>query len=218
VDSRGKRSAAWVGLGQAALLPPAAFAVHQLRYMLAYGAATGPELERTGHSYLHSIVPWLAMLLALAAGVFLRAMGAAFSQQTSMRRYSLSFAALWAACSGALIVIFAGQEFLEGLFAVGHPAGVSGIFGFGGWWAIPAAACLGLVLAAVFHGARWVVGEIARLRARSRRIVCTDIPVPSWPQRLVRLASAPLVAGWSPRGPPVIWREADRLSRSLRFR
>ncbi len=33
---------------------------------------------------------------------------------------------------------------------VGHPAGLVGVFGYGGWWAIPVAICIGLVLAAVF--------------------------------------------------------------------
>ena len=104
-----------------ALLLPAAFAVHQLRYMLAFGAGAGPELERTGHSYLHSVVPWLILLLALAAGGFLRALGRAFSRQTTARRYSLSFVALWVACTGALVAIFAAQELLEGLFATDTP-------------------------------------------------------------------------------------------------
>ena len=47
------------GFAYIALLPPAAFAVHQLRYWLAYGSRAGIELQRTGHSYLHSVVPWL---------------------------------------------------------------------------------------------------------------------------------------------------------------
>ena len=36
------------GFAYAALLPPAAFAVHQLRYLLAYGGNAGIELQRTG--------------------------------------------------------------------------------------------------------------------------------------------------------------------------
>jgi hypothetical protein len=62
--------------GPAVLLPPAAFAVHQLRYLLTYGSDTGVELRETGHSYLHSVVPWLVCLVALAAGCFLRKPGA----------------------------------------------------------------------------------------------------------------------------------------------
>ena len=184
-----------------ALLPAAAFAVHQLRYMLAYGSGSDVALQRSGHAYLHSVAPWLVMVLALAAGSFLRAMGRALTHQTSPKRYTLSFFALWVACAGALVMVFAGQELLEGLFATGHPAGIAGIFGYGGWWAVPAAACIGLVLAAVFHGARWIVTEIARRAARPPADRRLGDPLPR-PGRLLTLTPAPLLAGWSTRGPP----------------
>ena len=119
------------GFAYIALLPPAAFAVHQLRYWLAYGSRAGIELQRTGHSYLHSVVPWLVLLLALTIGVFLRALGRAFAGHTSPARFTLSLTAMWLVCSAALVAIFACQEFLEGLFATGHPAGLAGIFGYG---------------------------------------------------------------------------------------
>jgi hypothetical protein len=186
-----------------ALMPAAAFAVHQLRYWLAYGGHAGAVLERQGHAYLQSVVPWLVLLLAVAAGLFLRALGGAFSGHCSVRRYTASFVVLWAACAGALIAIYALQELLEALVAAGHPAGVAGIFGYGGLWSIPASVCVGLVLAALLHGARWVLVATAerhaalppaprRLRPRSR--APSDVLVP-------RLA--PVAAGWSGRGPPV---------------
>ncbi|MGP0052703.1 MAG: hypothetical protein ACLPZR_28225 [Solirubrobacteraceae bacterium] len=190
------------GLAPVALLPPAAFAVHQLRYMLAYGAGAGAELQRTGHSYLHSAVPWLVLALALVAGGFLRALGRAFSGQTSLPRYTLSFAGLWLACAAALVAIFACQEFMEGLLARGHPAGWVGIFGYGGWWAIPAAICIGLVLAAVLHGARWMLGEAARLGARARVDRGCAAPPARGPVEVLAAPMVPLVAGWSGRGPP----------------
>jgi hypothetical protein len=188
-------------LAQVALLPPAAFAVHQLRYMLAFGAGASAELQRTGHSYLHSIVPWFVAALAVAVGVFLQALGRAFAGRTSLRSYSSSLLGLWITCSAALVAIFVCQEFLEGVFLTGHPAGLQGIFGFGGWWAIPAAMCIGLVLAALFHGARWVLEEVARRRTRPARTW-----TPGAPQK--RSASvflappAPLLSGSSGRGPP----------------
>ena len=43
-------------------------------------------------------------------------------------------------CSASLVAIFATQEFLEGLLATGIRRDWSGIFGFGGWWSIPAPA------------------------------------------------------------------------------
>jgi hypothetical protein len=196
--ARGRRA---VGLGRVALLPPAAFVVHELRYELAYGSGAGAELRETGHSYLHSVVPWLVLLIALAAGGFLRSVGRAFSRPPAPGRFRLSFATVWVLCTVALVMIFACQETLEGLFATGHPGGWTAVFGDGGWWAIPAAVGIGLVLAAVFHGARWVVGEVSRRRrteagASHARVVVLR------PRDAVVLAPAALLGGWSSRGPP----------------
>lgn len=184
------------------LMPAAAFAVHQLRYYLAYGSAAGAELQRTGHSYLHSVVPWIVMLVALAAGGFLWRLGRAVAGQRSVPRFTVSLLGLWVACSVGLVAIFATQEFLEGLFATGHPGGLVGIFGYGGWWSIPAAVCVGLVLAVLFHGARWVLDVVAQHYAGTRsrrpvRVVSARRPVGVLVPRL-----APLAEGWSGRGPP----------------
>ena len=190
-------------LGRVAVFVPAAFAVHQLRYVLAFGGAAGAELQRTGHSYLHSVVPWIMLLLAVVAGGFLRELGRAFAGQMSLPRYTLSFGGMWLACSVCLVAIFVCQEFLEGLFAAGHPAGLVGIFGYGGWWAIPAAVCVGLMLAAWFHGARWVLYEVARRRVRRRHAWTGPARVVPRPRDVVTVQLAPLVGGWSGRGPPV---------------
>ena len=192
------------GFAYVALLPPAAFAVHQLRYWLAYGSSAGVELQRTGHSYLHSVVPWLVLLLALVMGVFLRALGRAFAGHTSPAGFTLSMTAMWLVCSTALVAIFACQEFLEGLFATGHPAGWVGIFGYGGWWSIPAALCVGLVVAVVLHGARWLVREVARRRVRAHAPVIGPAPRVARPCDALLAAPAPLVSGWSGRAPPKV--------------
>jgi hypothetical protein len=170
--------------------------------MLAFGSNAGIELQRTGHSYLHSVVPWIVLLLALIAGGFLRALGRAFTGEQSVQRYACSFLTLWLITAVTLVAIFTVQEFLEGLFLTGHPAGLAGIYGYGGWWAIPAALCIGLVLAAVLHTARWVLREVATRRRKAP----SAKPRPA--ARLLRpadfriLRPAPLVAGWSGRGPP----------------
>jgi hypothetical protein len=192
------------GFAYVTLLPPAAFAVHQLRYWLAFGSNAAIELQRTGHSYLHSVVPWLIVLLTLAAGVFLRRLGRAFSGHTSPARFGLSLTAFWLVCSVALVAIFACQEFLEGLFATGHPAGWEGIFGYGGWWSIPAASCVGLVLATVLHGARWLVQEVARRRARPFLAAFGRPLRVVRPRDAVLVPAAPMVKGWSGRGPPTL--------------
>jgi hypothetical protein len=200
--SRMRRPGLIGGAARVALLPAAALAVHQLRYVLAYGSAAGVELQRQGHSYLHSVVPWIVLLVASVVGCFLHSLARAFSGQTSLFRFGMSFTALWLACTVALVGTYSCQEFLEGLFATGHPGGLGGIIGFGGWWAIPAATAVGLVLAAVLHGACWVLEEVAqrfhpaggRRRRRPRRLLR--------PASMPRPTLAPLADGWSGRGPP----------------
>ena len=190
-------------MAQIAPLAPAAFAVHELRYLLAYGSNAGAELQRSGHSYLHSVVPWLIAVVALCAGYFLRSLGRAFAGHTSLPRYTLSLAGMWVACSAALVGIFTCQELLEGVFATGHVAGLAGVFGFGGWWAIPASLSIGLVVAAWLHGARWVLREVARRRAAARPIVAAPSALVLPHPRLAVLAPLqPLIDGASGRGPP----------------
>ncbi|HTX08951.1 MAG TPA: hypothetical protein VME22_10090 [Solirubrobacteraceae bacterium] len=199
---RRERGIAVNWLAPAALMPAAAFAVHQLRYWLAFGSRASVMLQRQGHSYLHSVVPWLVLLIAVSAGILLRGLGRAFGGRASVPRYTLSFTALWLLCSASLVAIYASQEFLEGLFATGHPAGWVGIFGYGGWWAFPAALAVGLVLAAIFHGFQWVLRQVG---GRPRRLA------PVRPRLVVRAPLAvlgprlaPLARGWSGRGPPSV--------------
>jgi hypothetical protein len=185
------------------LVPAGALAVHQLRYLLAFHGRAGSELARQGHFYLHSLAPWIALLIGVAVGGFLWAFGRAMGGQRSVPRYTLSLAALWAVCSLCLLSIYVTQEFLEGLFASGHPAGLAGIFGYGGWWSIPAAVCVGLVLAAILHGARWALDEVAARQGRSplaRRARRTTTP--PRPRDVLVPRLAPLAEGWSGRGPP----------------
>jgi hypothetical protein len=189
-------------LARGALVPAGALAVHQLRYWLAFGSNATAELRVQGHSYLHSLVPWIVLLIAISVGVFLRALGRALGGRCSLPRRTLSFAALWLVCTACLVAIYVCQESLEGLFATGHPGGLIGIFGYGGWWSVPAALAVGLVLAAALHGARWVLREVAQRRrppvgSPRRRVAATRAP-----RDLVLPRLQPLADGWSDRGPP----------------
>jgi hypothetical protein len=196
------RRSAIRGLARAAVVPAAAIAVHQLRYLLAFGGTASIELQRQGHSYLHSIAPWIAVALACAVGAFLSALGRAMDGHTSAPRYGLSLVALWMVCAVSLVAIYSGQEFLEGLLATGHPAGLVGIFGYGGWWAIPAALCVGLVLAALLHGARWVLREVATRHAPITRSPSSPAAALPRPAGISLPRLAPLALGWCGRGPP----------------
>ena len=199
-----RRRAIHHGAARAAVVPIAAFAVHQLRYLLAFGPGASAELQRQGHSYLHSVVPWLVLAIGLGAGAFLSSLGRALSGQTTVPRYGLSLLGLWLTCCACLLAIYTCQEFLEGLFATGHPAGVAGVFGYGGWWAIPAALCVGLVLAALLHGARWILHEVAVPPGGRTLAARGHARAPRAPRPLAALLPrlAPLALGWCGRGPP----------------
>jgi hypothetical protein len=197
-----QRSSLVARIAPLALMPAAAFAVHQLRFWLAFGSRAGAELQAQGHSYLHSAVPWIVALIAISVGVFLRALGRALGGEGSIVRYSASLAVLWLLCAICLVSIYMAQELIEGSVVAGHPAGLAGIFGAGGWWSLPAALAVGLVLASIFHGAGWVLHEVAS--RRSRRALPRERGAPSvrGPRELLLIGPAPLAGGWSGRGPP----------------
>jgi uncharacterized membrane protein len=187
--------------GRAAVLvvPAAALAVHQLRYTLAYGSRADAELAAQGHSYLHSLVPWIVLALGVALWSFLgRVVRAARTGETGPLSRA-STATLWATTTAGLIAIYAVEEGLEELFAAGHPTGAAGIVGHGGWWAIPAAAAVSVLVVALLRVGRSVLRLAAgRTMRRSRpRTAAVRILVP----RIV-LTPAPLASAAAGRAPP----------------
>jgi hypothetical protein len=144
------------------LLPAAAIAVHQLRYWLAYGPRASAQLAAQGHSYLHSLVPWAICALAAASGLYLRRLATAARTECgegdARRRSALC---LWLLSWAALVVVYATQEALEALLATGHPGGFGGVFGHGGWWALPAAAVVAAVVVALLLLGRALLQHVA---------------------------------------------------------
>jgi hypothetical protein len=189
-------------VARAGLIPVAAFAVHQLRFLLAFGGGAGARLEATGHSYLHSVVPWIVLVVGLSVGAFLLSLGRAASGRHTTAGLALSFLKLWFACAACLLAIYCTQETLEGLFATGHSTGIGGIFGFGGLWSIPSAIGVGLVLAVVMHGADWTLEEVSRRCCSGIDHPARRIPPAVAPHEVARVPIAPLVGGWCDRGPP----------------
>jgi hypothetical protein len=125
----------------ASLLALGAFALHQLRYLLAFGGDSGRTLGEHGHDYLVSAVPVLAALVlaALLATALRVRFGPGLTDGSWSRRIIF--------CTAALLVIYAGQELLEGMFAGGHPAGAAALLGGGGWVALPLALVVGSLVA-----------------------------------------------------------------------
>src|SRR5215210_1139954 len=128
----------------AALLLAGALGVHELRYLLAFGGGAESALAHHGHGYLMLLMPVLAMASAfgLAVGLVRAAAAPAVGSATLVR-----VRRIWPAASAALLAIYVSQELLEGLLAPGHPTGWSGVFGSGGWVAIPLACAFGFVVA-----------------------------------------------------------------------
>lgn len=173
-----------------ALLAAGAAGVHQLRYALSYGDDAGRALAVQGHAYLDLVLPFVAALGLVALATMLRAPLPSENGRVSLRR-------AWACAFVALVVAYCAQELLEGLLANGHPAGFVGVFGGGGWFAVPIAAVVALLVALGMRGAPLAagtgalrVGPVSRAAAVARpfaALVVGGVP---------RAASA--------RGPPLL--------------
>ena len=125
----------------AAILALGAFAVHQLRYLIAFGSSSSEELARQGHGYMAAWLPILGVFtISALLGTLIRGRFGARLAKASLSRRAAIFAA-------ALLAIFVTQESLEGVLAAGHPAGVAAVLGYDGWLAIPLAAAVGFVAA-----------------------------------------------------------------------
>src|SRR3954469_14927463 len=92
-----------------ALLMSAALALHELRYLVAYGHHSQRALAEQGHAYLGVVHVLAGVLLAVAAGAFL-------TRVVTARRTGAGeaapprFIALWLGASLALVAIYSGQE------------------------------------------------------------------------------------------------------------
>jgi hypothetical protein len=181
------------------LLPAAALVVHQARYTLTYGARANAELIAQGHSYLHSLVPWTILALGVGASMFLRRAALAVRTGRSDSFTRLSAAALWAVTTVALIAIYSVQETLESFSVSGHPAGVAGVVGHGGWWAMPVSAVVALGVVALLRLGRVVLRLASRRASSSSRARSTCLRLPS---SVALVAPAPLALAAAGRAPP----------------
>jgi hypothetical protein len=151
-----------------ALVAIGSLLVHELRYALEYGSSTGQVLAYQGHSYLPFAealvaVLWTCAFLRFALSMMRAGRGERLSRVPSLRT-------LWASASAALIAIYTLQEAIEGALSVGHPGGLVGIYGDGGWSALPIALVVGALVALLVRGSHRVLVLLAeRRRAHPRR-------------------------------------------------
>lgn len=146
---------------RAALLALAALCVHQLRYLAGYGDGAGEALAHHGHGYLDAVLPMLVSLAAAAVlgSLLLSALGRAGGARKSSRPPHMSCVSY----AATLVVVFLGQEVVEGALVAGHPDGLEGALDHGGWLALPLAGALGGVVYVVSAGIAAVEERLAGL-------------------------------------------------------
>jgi hypothetical protein len=187
------------GVRLAAILAVGAFALHQLRYLIAFGGSSSAELAQEGHGYMSGLLPPIAVLiLAAAIATLIRGTEGSSPVGTPFARRVAVFA-------GALLAIFLGQELLEGLIAARHPAGPGAVLANGGWLALPLAVAIGALAALLARLLEGVERAIAVVHAmRSRRPRPPAIRGRSLAARGPRLVRAPLAFGLARRPPPPV--------------
>jgi len=186
-------------LRSAALIALAALAVHQLRYLLAFGSDAHTELLRQGHAYLFQSLPVLIGfgISAIAAGLVRAVLrGPAGAAIESHRLRALLYAT-------SIAAVFAVQETAEGLLFAGHAGGIAAVFAAGGWLALPLVILFGGLCAALDGGLAKLEslvarGESRRPRPRAQRCHCL-----TGSRTAVPLASLPLAFGLARRPPPL---------------
>jgi hypothetical protein len=187
-----------------ALLSLGAFALHQLRYALAYGDGASRALAHQGHGYLAELG---GVLIAVASATLLGTLLAgALSLGTGGEARSRH--ATWLRLAGAyvlgLLAIFCAQELAEGALASGHPGGIAAVLANGGWVGLPLALVIGAACALaslLLRDATEALAHATATRPPTRR------PIPLVMGGRSR-AEAPLVAlnlgfGFARRPPPL---------------
>jgi hypothetical protein len=199
-------------------MPAAVLTVHQLRFVLAFGGSSGEELEKEGHQYLSALAAPIAMSVAIVVGLFFARLASAWrdgagdgtgphdgaprglgaARDPASWRGFLRLALLIGA---SLLALYSCQELLEGMLSSGHPEGFDGVFGEGGWWAVPLSLLFGGVIAGALRGARAAIRWVASRHRRPKVFHGRPAPTPR-PRRLALPRPVPLAGAAAGRAPP----------------
>jgi len=187
-------------------MPLAALAVHELRYLLAFGGQAGQELGAQGHAYLTSVTPTIVLVAALAFGCFVARFARAWQGEGTVEDPpSHPLLRVWLLSATGLLLIYICQETLEGFFATGHPEGLAGVFGDGGWWSGPAALFVGALIALLLRSADAAISFVAHVRGHRRELA---LPRPAQrrarPPLVLLPRVSPLARSLAGRGPPAV--------------
>ena len=180
----------------ASVLAVGAFGLHQLRYLIASGSSS--SAEHAAHGYMTGLmVPIAVLVLAAVLATLIRGTeGAAPKREPLGRRIALF--------TGALLVIYVGQESLEAILAAGHPPLFETILAGGGWLAAPLALGIGALSALVARALERVEQAIAIVHAKRVRFRAPSVRGRALPARTLSLAFTPLAFGLARRPPPPV--------------
>ncbi len=179
----------------AGIVASGAFALHQLRYLLAFGSNSA-NLAEHGHRYMTALLPAIAVLiLAGAVATLIRGTeGASSARAPLTRRIGM--------LAGALLAIYVAQESLEAALSVGHPVLPAAVLEHGGWLALPLSLAIGTLSALLARALEGVERALALVHAIRLRRRPPAVSGRARPVHGLRLASAPLAFGLARRPPP----------------
>ena len=140
------------------------------------------------------------MLLAVAAGHFV-ALLLRSARGRGACPAPIRLSRLWGLATGALLALYASQELVEVTVVHGNPPAVASLLAHGGWWTVPLALVIGLLVALVERGAEAAIAAASR-RARA----ATGLPPARTPRAPAR-ADLPrrhvLARHLASRAPPI---------------
>jgi hypothetical protein len=169
-----------------ALIALGAFVVHQARYV---GHDDGGV-----HGYLGTVLP---VLVVLGASGIAGTLASTVRRGRAARRGPAG----WLFCSAVLLAVFSLQETAEGMLSATQPAGIAGLFGRGGWVAVPLAIVVGRIVSLLLAGLASVERKLAGTRTRTARRAPARLGRPRSRQARA-LTSRPLAFGLARRPPP----------------
>jgi hypothetical protein len=186
------------------LIPLATVAVHQLRYVFAYGSGAGHELALDGDEYVTALLPGLGMLALAAAVLGTVALWRAARGHPAIARRVPSLPVLWAVATVVLLGGYLVQESLEVVLGSAHASIIGQAFADGGLWVLPAAVLVGLGWALAVRGSRAVLALALRRALRRRRRGTVVLAVPRGRNSSLRLDPGPLARRHASRAPPLV--------------
>ena len=183
----------------AAFLSAGAYTVHQARYHVGFGADAEQALHHHGHGYLAVIAPVVTLLLAAAVGhVLWSALRPAGPNVPAPR-----FRRVWLLAAVCLLGVYTTQELVESLLAAHHPSGFTGVFGNGGWAAVPLSIAVGGVVALALRVAHAVDRSTPpRVIVALRLPALAELPTLLLPEPVALAPSSPLARNGAGRAPP----------------